>query len=157
MGKQTAKVFGLGVLAYPLLLIISILLHRLVWGPLYFIVEFEPASRSFFHISREDTETVFLFFLARITGPLWEELIFRGMIQGALRMLLNENLALLVSSLAFGFLHYQGLVPWISFLISGVGGGLIMGLAYQKSKTLMVPMGLHVMYQILSTWLHMAT
>jgi uncharacterized protein len=84
-----------------------------------------------------------------IVAPI-EEYVFRGVIQGRLRETFNAPGAIIGASLLFGTLHlgnYIGSVEAIlgwSLLISGVG--VIFGILYERTGTLLVPILVHAAY-----------
>ena len=63
-----------------------------------------------------------------VFGPIQEELIFRGLIQGA--VFDNSWLGLVLTSSLFSFLHGPSNVPSFIFYLLG---GLLLGFAYKKS------------------------
>ncbi|NJP08640.1 MAG: CPBP family intramembrane metalloprotease [Leptolyngbyaceae cyanobacterium RU_5_1] len=77
-----------------------------------------------------------------IVAPLSEELIFRGFILQRWAVKWNLPLALIVSSLVFGLLHPNpiGLTVF----------GLVMGLLYVKTRSLMVPILCHALNNVLA-------
>lgn len=72
-------------------------------------------------------------------GPVVEEIIFRGIILQRLAIKYNLNRAIIISSFVFGILHGDD---------AGLGvfvGGLILAMLYVKTKSLVVPIVLHIM------------
>lgn len=80
-----------------------------------------------------------------VFGPIQEELIFRGLIQGA--VFDNSWLGLVLTSSLFSFLHGPSNVPSFIFYLLG---GLLLGFAYKKSQNLSVPILIHICYNCLS-------
>ena len=80
-----------------------------------------------------------------VFGPIQEELIFRGLIQGA--VFDNSWLGLVLTSSLFSFLHGPSNVPSFIFYLLG---GLLLGFAYKKSQNLWVPILVHICYNCLS-------
>ncbi|HEV5353383.1 TPA: CPBP family intramembrane metalloprotease, partial [Streptococcus pneumoniae] len=68
-----------------------------------------------------------------VFGPIQEELIFRGLLQGA--VFDNSWLGLVLTSSLFSFMHGPSNVPSFIFYLLG---GLLLGLAYKKSQNLWV-------------------
>ncbi len=79
--------------------------------------------------------------LALLVAPVAEELFFRGMLYNALRRRLHLVVAALLQALVFGFLHPFAVVD--SALVALVG--LTCALLYEWRKTLLTPMLLHSM------------
>lgn len=78
-------------------------------------------------------------------GP-FEELVFRGTVQGLLRETWDPEIAIPVASLLFGFAHWLALtgggsrLPYV--LVAGVLA-LILGIAYEYTDNLLVPATIH--------------
>ncbi len=85
----------------------------------------------------DDTFTVFL--LVSFFAPIIEEILFRGIIQkGLINKGVKPQTAIIVSALVFGLVHFN---PWQfigAFLL-----GLILGVVYFKTKSLLMPILLH--------------
>ena len=76
-----------------------------------------------------------------VFGPIQEELIFRGLLQGA--VFDNSWLGLVLTSSLFSFLHGPSNVPSFIFYLLG---GLLLGFAYKKSQNLWVSTLVHMFY-----------
>ena len=76
-----------------------------------------------------------------VFGPIQEELIFRGLLQGA--VFDNSWLGLVLTSSLFSFMHGPSNVPSFIFYILG---GLLLGFAYKKSQNLWVSTLVHMFY-----------
>jgi membrane protease YdiL (CAAX protease family) len=85
----------------------------------------------------EDTFTVFL--LVSFFAPIIEEILFRGIIQkGMINNGVKPRNAIFISALVFGLVHFN---PWQfigAFLL-----GLVLGVVYFKTKSLLMPILLH--------------
>lgn len=86
------------------------------------------------------TEQLALFFLVGCC----EEVIFRGILFKIVEHRWNVFTALVVSSLSFGFIHIgnANATLWSSIAIV-IEAGLLLGVAYQYSGTLWMPIGIH--------------
>lgn len=88
-----------------------------------------------------------LIVLAVIMAPLFEEIIFRGIIQ---KGLLNNGVkpwkAILISALFFGIVHGN---PWQ--FVGAVLLGSILGLVYYKTQSLLLPILLHAFNNLVSS------
>ncbi|WP_040949372.1 CPBP family intramembrane glutamic endopeptidase [Gorillibacterium massiliense] len=85
-----------------------------------------------------------------VIGPITEELVYRVMIFRSLRKL-NRLLAYAVSSLLFGFQHvFEAVVMQHNYsefwnMPAYVATGLILAYLYEKKRTILVPMGTHIL------------
>ncbi len=78
---------------------------------------------------------------ATVLAPIQEELIFRGLLQGA--VFDNSWLGLVLTSSLFSFMHGPSNVPSFIFYLLG---GLLLGFAYKKSQNLWVSTLVHMFY-----------
>lgn len=91
------------------------------------------------HILSADVTTginLLTFFLAVGIAPLMEELVFRGLILQRLVMKYGSTLAIILSSLLFGILHFDAFLSATIF-------GTLMCLLFLKTKNLWVPLIVH--------------
>ncbi len=90
-------------------------------------------------------EISLLVFSAVILAPLWEELIFRGLIFGYLKSRMSVFAALLVSSLIFSAYHLNeaALMP---LLIVGIATGYV----YERTRSLYFAIFFHALFNALS-------
>lgn len=92
-------------------------------------------------------DPVVMVITAVIMAPIFEEIIFRGIIQ---KGLMNRGVepwkAILFASLLFGIIHGN---PW-QFVGAALLGG-VLGLVYYKTKSLLLPMLLHGFNNLCST------
>lgn len=90
-------------------------------------------------MSQLTDDPVVMIIMTVILAPIFEEIIFRGIIQ---KGLVNKGIkpwkAIVYASIIFGVVHGN---PWQ--FISAVILGCILGLVYQKTKTLLLPILLH--------------
>ena len=82
---------------------------------------------------------IFIFFLVGgVIGPVWEEIFFRGIIFGFFRRW-GVYAAILISTALFVLPHYDGRhLP-----LTQIVGGIVFAIAYEKEKSLMVPVTIH--------------
>ena len=87
-----------------------------------------------------------LSFIVNVTvlAPIHEELLFRGLLQGA--VFDNSWLGLVLTSSLFSFMHGPSNVPSFIFYLLG---GLLLGFAYKKSQNLWVSTLVHMFYNSL--------
>ena len=96
----------------------------------------------------EATSTgISLSFIASVTvfGPILEEFVFRGILQGA--VFENSWLGLVLTASLFSFMHAPYDVPSFFYYLFG---GFMLGFAYKKSQNLSVPILVHICYNCLS-------
>jgi membrane protease YdiL (CAAX protease family) len=74
-----------------------------------------------------------------IVGPVFEELLFRGLVFGELRKITKVRLAIVLQALLFGIYHMNAVQGTYAFLI-----GLLLGFIYYRSNSIIVPMIVHV-------------
>ena len=91
----------------------------------------------------ETSRGLSLSFIVSVTvlGPIQEELIFRGLLQGA--VFDNSWLGIVLTSSLFSFMHGPSNVPSFIFYLLG---GLLLGFAYKKSQNLWVSTLVHMFY-----------
>jgi len=83
------------------------------------------------------------FFLFLVTA-VGEEIILRGVLFRWIDEKWGFVVALVISSLVFGFLHiFQYGATWWSSLAIAIEAGLLLGAAYKYSGTLWLPIGIH--------------
>ena len=94
----------------------------------------------------ETSRGLSLSFIVSVTvlGPIQEELIFRGFLQGA--VFDNSWLGLVLTSSLFSFMHGPYDVPSFFYYLLG---GLLLGFAYKKSQNLWVSTLVHMFYNSL--------
>ncbi len=94
---------------------------------------------------------ILLILMTVILAPILEEILFRGII---MKGMINNNVkpvtAIIVSALIFGAVHFN---PWQfagAFLL-----GLVLGLVYYKTKSLLMSILLHAFNNLLSALMMM--
>ncbi len=115
-------------LVFPLMLG-SIALLLGVIGPLTSLIPMPDDVGEALHSAFKQTgPATFAYFV--IAAPVLEELIFRGIMLDGLLKRYRPFTAILVSSLAFGFVHLN---PWQ--FVTGVVIGMFMGWVYYRSRS----------------------
>jgi membrane protease YdiL (CAAX protease family) len=98
----------------------------------------------FRHLTRRSDVALFLF-QAAVIAPLLEELFFRGFLFTFLKNYTSTGLALFLSAGIFAFAHVNlGSVVQLWLL------GLVLGLAYEHTGSLLLPMGIHACWNYLT-------
>lgn len=80
-----------------------------------------------------------------IVAPIFEELLFRGIIYGGVKYYKGERWAFIISSLAFGVAHGLGLYTVVGFVC-----GLILAYVYEGTGTLLIPIVMHTLVNMLA-------
>jgi len=80
-----------------------------------------------------------------IESAVGEEIVFRGVVFRRLEESLGTTIALVVSAAAFGLVHsFNPGATWISTLAIALESGVLLGLAYAATRSLWLPIGLHL-------------
>lgn len=102
--------------------------------------------------------TAFLmyFFYPVIAGPIFEDMIYRGLVMTALEKGKKWGLDVLGSAALFGILHISNHGWVLTDFVFYMGGGLIFAVLFRMTKSIYWPIGLHIVYngigQILMLW-----
>ncbi|MFC7172842.1 CPBP family intramembrane glutamic endopeptidase [Haloplanus litoreus] len=84
-----------------------------------------------------------------LVGP-FEELVFRGGVQGILRRTWGPSVAITLSSVLFGLVHWVALTgaggSRIPYVTVAATLGLVLGYLYERSRNLLVPAVVHGLY-----------
>ena len=92
--------------------------------------------------------TAFLmyFFYPVIAGPIFEEMIYRGLVMTALEKGKKWGLDVLGSAALFGILHISDYGWVLTDFFVYMGGGLIFAILFRVTKSIYWPIGLHIVY-----------
>ena len=92
--------------------------------------------------------TAFLmyFFYPVIAGPIFEEIIYRGLVMIALEKGKKWGLDVLGSAILFGILHISSHGWILTDFFFYMGGGLISAVLFRVTKSIYWPIGLHIVY-----------
>ena len=95
--------------------------------------------------------TVALFSIV-IAAPLLEEYLFRGILQSWLRTKLGAKKSIFITAILFAFFHYSPSqsITNISLIITLFSFALYLGFVYEKSRSLISSIVLHVTFNSLS-------
>ena len=90
--------------------------------------------------------TAFLmyFFYPVIAGPIFEEMIYRGLVMTALEKGKKWGLDVLGSAALFGILHISSHGWVLTDFFVYMGGGLIFAVLFRATKSIYWPIGLHI-------------
>lgn len=92
--------------------------------------------------------TAFLmyFFYPVIAGPIFEEIIHRGLVMTALEKGKKWGLDVLGSAILFGVSHISNHGWVLTDFFVYMGGGLIFAVLFRMTKSIYWPIGLHIVY-----------
>ena len=90
--------------------------------------------------------TAFLmyFFYPVIAGPIFEEMIYRGLVMTALEKGKKWGLDVLGSAALFGILHISNYGWVLTDFFVYMGGGIIFAVLFRVTKSIYWPIGLHI-------------
>lgn len=134
----------------------NILLAVLCSIGFYFLLDcfLDPIFEEIFPTSEADYQTTILnlklspitsFLQVCLIAPITEEILMRKFILGGLKQHYNVTVALLISSILFAILHFN-MVQTLSALVCGI----ILGLLYIKTNSLLCCIIAHAGYNIIS-------
>jgi len=86
------------------------------------------------------------FFYPVIAGPIFEEMIYRGLVMTALEKGKKWGLDVLGSAALFGILHISNHGWVLTDFFVYMGGGLIFAVLFRVTKSIYWPIGLHIVY-----------
>jgi len=99
--------------------------------------------------------TAWLAFLSNLLAAVGEEVMFRGYFQTGLQRAWGTLAALLVMSIPFGAAHLlvsgASETHWALFIVLLTLPGIMLGIAYLRSGTLWLPMGIHFTWNLFQT------
>lgn len=126
------------------------LLAFVVWNFVTFFL-FPPTRNeiSYQHAAPTFTgATAFLmyFFYPVIAGPIFEDMIYRGLVMTALEKGKKWGLDVLGSAILFGILHISSHGWVLTDFFVYMGGGLIFAVLFRATKSIYWVVGLHIVY-----------
>ncbi|MFP8487997.1 CPBP family intramembrane glutamic endopeptidase [Gracilimonas sp. Q87] len=137
-GSQRINEFVLGLFLMGLLCIVSQIFLSLI-------------SDTSWIISEDITMSKFLYASAfDINSVLFEELLFRGVLLYGLIRLTNHHKAVIISAVAFGIYHWftygvlGNILGMVLVFITTGFMGYVFAKAYVKTKSIILPIGLHL-------------
>jgi len=124
------------------------LLAFVIWNFLTFFI-FPPTRNAISYQLDLPTftgATAFLmyFFYPVIAGPIFEEMIYRGLVMSALEKGKKWGLDVLGSAILFGILHISSHGWVLTDFFVYMGSGLIMAIFFRVTKSIYWPIGLHI-------------
>ena len=126
------------------------LLAFVIWNFVTFFI-FPPTRNeiSYQHAAPTFTgATAFLmyFFYPVIAGPIFEEMIYRGLVMTALEKWKKWGLDVLGSAALFGILHISDYGWVLTDFFVYMGGGIVFAVLFRVTKSIYWPIGLHIVY-----------
>ena len=124
------------------------LLAFLIWNFVTFFI-FPPTRNEIsYQLSTPNftgaTAFLMYFFYPVIAGPIFEEMIYRGLVMTALEKGKKWGLDVLGSAALFGILHISNHGWVLTDFFVYMGGGLIMAVFFRVTKSIYWPIGLHI-------------
>ena len=124
------------------------LLAFLVWNFVTFFI-FPPTRNEIsYQLSTPNftgaTAFLMYFFYPVIAGPIFEEMIYRGLVMTALEKGKKWGLDVLGSAALFGILHISSHGWVLTDFFVYMGSGLIMAVIFRVKKSIYWPIGLHL-------------
>ncbi|WP_262081946.1 CPBP family intramembrane glutamic endopeptidase [Streptococcus sp. Marseille-Q5855] len=92
------------------------------------------------------TSFLMYFFYPVIAGPIFEDMIYRGLVMTALEKGKKWGLDVLGSAILFGILHISSHGWVLTDFCVYMGGGLIFAVLFRVTKSIYWPIGLHIVY-----------
>ena len=92
------------------------------------------------------TSFLMYFFYPVIAGPIFEEMIYRGLVMTALEKWKKWGLDVLGSAALFGILHISDYGWVLTDFFVYMGGGIIFAVLFRVTKSIYWPIGLHIVY-----------
>lgn len=86
--------------------------------------------------------------LAAILNSLFEEIVWRGIIYGAMRPAFGPTLTVILQALLFGIWHWHFMLPrWIGVILTGAYG-LYFGILRHRARGLLAPIVAHILVDL---------
>lgn len=160
-GNQTHKLraFYFGALSlligYPLVIAVGQLI-RMLQISVFQIPEVDQVAVQALKLSLDYPYMSILMIVGVIfIVPIAEELLFRGYLQGWMRRFVQPKTAIILTSIIFAGFHYSLRQGWsnVELLVSLFILSCILGLLYEKQRTLWAPIGLHMAFNSINVGL----
>jgi uncharacterized protein len=149
------RVRGLaGDLGWSLVYLVAIMpvvmgaLHLVQWAGQRYLQEFEMERNEVLVVLMQHEQVwviALVVVMAAVVVPIFEELLFRGMLQTSLRNVLRGRwAAIVISSIVFALLHPLTHAPALLLF------SLAIGYSYERSGSLMRPIFMHMIFNAVS-------
>ncbi len=141
---------GIGLISIPVVILFGLSVSYIMDLLLALVSQIE-ALKPLFDTYEQVSELIFSggFILSLISvgiiAPVFEEILFRGLIFGELRKITKVKLALVLQALLFGIYHFNVVQGVYAFLL-----GLVIGFVYYRSNSIIAPILMHISINSLS-------
>ena len=144
------SVRGIGPLSVPILVIFGLSVSFILDLALGILSQLDFFSRVFSDYEQVSSMIfgggfVLTLLSVGIVAPIFEELLFRGLVFGELRKITPVRVALVLQALLFGVYHMNVVQGVYAFLL-----GLLIGYIYYRSNSIIAPIIIHVSINSLS-------
>lgn len=95
-------------------------------------------------IADEDVNLALALLATSVIVPILEELIYRGVVLGELRLFSSERSALIIQALIFGLIHANFIQSVYAFVL-----GLVIGYIYYKTESMLMSILTHMAFNFL--------
>lgn len=135
---------SIGVLSIPVLVVFGLSLNFVIEFVLALLREIDsmaPVFKNYNDVSNMIFGGGFAANLIAIgvVGPIFEEILFRGLVFGELRKIAKVRLAIVIQALLFGAYHLNVIQGAYAFVI-----GLLLGFIYYRSNSIIAPILVHI-------------
>ncbi|NLT14048.1 MAG: CPBP family intramembrane metalloprotease [Clostridiales bacterium] len=135
---------GLGAVGIPVLVIFGVSLNFLIEWLLSLASQLKflaPLFERYENLANLITGGDFIpsLLTVGILGPIFEEILFRGLIFGELRKIMKVRIALVIQAVLFGVMHFNVIQSSYAIII-----GLLLGFVYYRSNSIIAPMIVHI-------------
>jgi membrane protease YdiL (CAAX protease family) len=146
--KQELRMFcsvrPIGPLNVPVLIILALSVNfilELILSLMQQIGFFHELFESYEQVAELITGGEFVISLVTIgiIAPVFEEILFRGLVFGELRKVSKLPLAIVLQALIFGIYHMNVIQGSYAFLL-----GILLGFVYYRSSTIIAPVIIHI-------------
>lgn len=156
-GQALGRDFALGaviwVVAFPLVVAVGQFSDLL----LYIFLQVENYEQVAVHFLKSALSSRLLLPLAMlavlVVAPAIEEMLFRGFLQSFFRRYFGSKGAIMLAALCFAIFHLSSSQGWgnISLAVSLFTFALYLGFLYERQRTLLAPIGLHMAFNMVSS------
>jgi membrane protease YdiL (CAAX protease family) len=138
------SVRGIGAVSIPVLVIFAVSMNFLIDWLLSLASQvrfLSPLFERYDQLAQYITGGSFVLSLLAvgIIGPIFEEILFRGLIFGELRKITTVRAALFIQAALFGICHFNVIQSSYAFVI-----GILIGFVYYRSNSIIAPMIVHI-------------
>lgn len=138
------SVRGIGYLSIPILVIFALSLNFIIELLLSLVSQIDALSPIFEQYNQLATlitggDFVLSLLAVGIIGPIFEEILFRGLVFGELRKITKVQVAIFIQALLFGIYHMNLVQGTYAFVI-----GILLGYVYYRSSSIISSIIVHV-------------